>query len=295
MSSRTRISRFPSEPGPMQSGLRTVVFGAAAPAPNPGPGEAWFRLHRLMRSACLEETRPGLFIFAALRDVAVGRLWLAATDAPRAGTLGRHEATDLPLTPEAALSLRHALFVVRLVAGRVRFCALDLETPGGLHTRHGAQRLTESERPALLRTAGLTFFCVPTGPGSVLPIDPLDARRVFDDTPKSKRTSCSDQLRLGNGVLTLRLDEHVLPLSVDVPMLSRGVLLGRQERCDVIIPDPQVSRVHAVVLNVDGEAHLVDTGSSNGTWHAAGRVKCRKLEHGDVFMLGRATVEWRRC
>jgi hypothetical protein len=192
------------------------------------------------------------------------------------------------------------LFVVRLVAGRVRFSALDLETPGGLHTRHGAQHLTESERPALLRTAGLAFFCVPTGPGTVLPADPLEAWGLFENAPKPKPPSLVDQFLTRNsgatGTLLLRLDDRrELPLTVDDPMLARGVLLGRLERCDVIIPDQQVSRVHAVALHIDGTPYLVDAGSSNGTWRSSGdRVKCSRLEDGDVFALGRSTVEWRQ-
>ena len=295
MNGRTRIVRVTSAPGPAQSGIGTVVFGA----PRPNPLAGYLELHRAVRAACLEETRPGLFVFAAGRDAGpVGRLWLAATDAPRAGTLGRHEAVDLPIAPEAALSLRHVLFVVRLVAGRVRFTAIDLETPSGLHTRHGAEHLVEAERPALLRTAGLTFFCVPTGANTALPVDALEALRVLEDPPRPKRTSLIDQfLRRDEsvGVLTLQLGDRVLPLTVDVPMLERGVLIGRQPRCEVIIPETHVSRVHAVVLNVDGAPHLIDTGSSNGTWHHAGqRVRCWKLTDGDVFFVGNAaTVEWR--
>lgn len=297
MSSATRIVRAMNTDGPPQTNVGTFVFGA--PQPSASPREAYLRLHRVLRGACLEETRPGAFLFAAQANGgAVGRLWLAATATPRAGTLGRHEAVDLPISPDAALSLRHVLFLVRLVAGRVRFSALDLETPGGLHTRHGAQHLTESERPTLLRTAGLAFFCVPTGPGSVLPVDPLEAWRLFEQTPRPKRPSIVDQFLTRNGgavgTLTLRLGSQVLPLTVDAPMLERGVLLGRQERCEVIIPDRLVSRVHAVALRIDGVPHLIDAGSSNGTWQRAGeRVRCSRLEDGDVFGLGDSTVEWR--
>ena len=62
----------------------------------------------------------------------------------------------------------------------------------------------------------------------------------------------------------------------------------------MIVPDAMVSRVHAVVLSIDGVPHLVDAGSSNGTWrHPGTRVKCTKLEDGDVFLFGHARVGWR--
>ncbi|MDP1825425.1 MAG: FHA domain-containing protein [Archangium sp.] len=293
MSGRTRIARVAGHAGPEQAHLATMVFGAAPPSP--APTDSYLRLHRVIRAACLEETRPGVFIFAAHRDVPTGRLWLAATEAPRAGTLGRHESVDLPIASEAALSLRHVLFVVRLVAGRVRFSAIDLETPGGLHTRGGAQRVTESERPTLLRTAGLSFFCVPTGPNSALPVDAFDARRLLEEPPRSRQPSLAELfLRRPGGGLTMCLGDQVLPLTVDAAMLERGVLIGQQERCDVLIPDRFVSRVHAVAVTIEGVPYLVDTGSTNGTWHhSAVQVKCWKLEDGDRFAVGRATVEWR--
>ena len=294
MSGHTRIVRVPSAPpAPPQSNTRTFVFGAGAPRPR----ETYLHLHRFIRSTCVEETRPGLFVFALHREAIVGRMWLAATEAPRVGTLGRHEATDLPLVPDAALSLRHVLFVVRLVDGQVRFSALDLETPGGLHTRLGAQHLTEAERPCELRTSALTFLCVPTGKTAALPMDADEARRQLDQPQPSRRPSFIDQfLRRGEteGLLTMHRGTALLSLKVDAGMLEQGVLIGRETRCDVIVPDAMVSRVHAVVLSIDGVPHLVDAGSSNGTWrHPGTRVKCTKLEDGDVFLFGHARVGWR--
>ena len=294
MNAHTRIVRVPSNPALQQSGIRTFVFGA----PEPRPQATHLHLHRYIRSACAEETRPGLFVFALHREAIAGRLWLAATDEPRAGTLGRHEATDLPLVPDAALSLRHVLFVVRQVAGVVRYSAIDLQTPGGLHTRLGAQHLLEAERPRQLRTAALTFVCVPTGATLALPQDPHEAQRVLDEPAQARRPSFIDQfLRRhdSEGTLTLRLGANVLPLKADAPMLARGVLIGREPRCDVIIPDLFVSRVHSVALSIDGVPHLVDAGSSNGTWrHPGTPVKCTKLEDGDVFYFGHAQLGWQR-
>lgn len=292
MNAHTRIVRVASNPAPQQSSVRTFVFGA----PEPRPRETYLHLHRCIRSACVEETRPGLFVFALHREAIAGRLWLAATEAPRAGTLGRHEATDLPLVPDAALSLRHVLFVVRQVAGVVRYSAIDLQTPAGLHTRLGAQHLTEAERPSALRTAALTFVCVPTGKTPTLPPDPNEAQRLLDEPAQARRPSFIDQFlrrRDSEGTLTLRLGASVLPLRVDASMLARGLLIGRETRCDVIIPDAFVSRVHSVVLSIDGLPHLVDAGSSNGTWrHPGTRVKCAKLEGGDVFFFGHAQLGW---
>lgn len=301
MSGSTRIARFGGgEPGARpQSGIGTLVFGGPPQPTRVGPRETYLALHRVIRNACAEERRPGAFLFAAtVGGGAVGRLWLAATPEPRAGTLGRHEAVDLPLSPDAALSLRHLLFVVRTVNGRVRFSAIDLETPAGVHTRHGSEHRCEGEGPMLLRTSQLLFFCAPTGPTCAVPMDPLSAWTAFDSAPRPQAPSLFRELlsRPGSAVgqLTLMHEGRPLPLTVDQPMLERGVLLGRQQRCDVIIPDNFASRVHAVVLSIDGVPHLVNTGSSNGTWHSSRvPVKCWRLREGDTFWLGNSTVQWK--
>lgn len=280
-----------------QSGIGTVVFGAPPP-PRDGVKDAWLRLHRAVRSACLEEPRPGAFLFAVqAAGGSVGRLWLAATAAPRAGTLGRHEAVELPITTDGALSLRHVLFLVRLVGGRVRYTALDLESRSGLHTHAGQQRQLESEHPAVLRAAGLAFFCVPTGPGTALSADPLEAWERLSRPPAPRGPSFIDRFLAGQarpvGRLTAELGAQRLPLRLDDATLERGVLIGRDGRCDVVVPHHEVSRVHAVAVQLDGQPYLVDAGSQNGTWTAQGeRVRCAALRPGDTFSLGGARLRW---
>jgi hypothetical protein len=303
MSDHTRIARFPSQPeGRPQSSIGTVVFGMSPPPAVTGTARAtYLAQHRVIRSACIEEHRTGVFVFAArVGGGLIGRLWLASTAEPRAATLGRHEAVDLPLAPDAALSLRHLLFIVRTVKTRVRFTAIDLETPAGVHTRHGAEHLVESDRPCLLRTAGLLLFCVPTGPASSIPIDPLSAWEVIEQPPTAPVPALFQELlkRPGATVGQLTLlhqgQGRPLPLSIDQPMLQRGVLIGRMDRCDVIVPDKTASRVHAMVVSIDGVPHLVNAGSSNGTWHSSKvPVKCWKLVDGDTFWIGDSSVTWR--
>ncbi|HVQ29804.1 MAG TPA: hypothetical protein VMV21_09505, partial [Vicinamibacteria bacterium] len=51
---------------------------------------------------------------------------------------------------------------------------------------------------------------------------------------------------------------------------AQGVLLGRYERCDTAgIPgfsDGALSRVHLLVIDLDGALYAVDTASTNGSW-----------------------------
>ncbi|MBL8940317.1 MAG: FHA domain-containing protein [Archangium sp.] len=295
MSGHTRIVRVMDADA--QAGHRSNTFVLGAQLADT-PRQHYERLHRQLWSACQEERRPGLFVFAVHATIGLtGRMWLSATDDVRAGTLGRHQFVDLSITRDQALSLRHVLFVVRLVEGRVRSSAIDLETPGGLHTALGPQHVTQSEQPVLLRTAQLSFFCVPTGVQVMLP-EQLDAAwRRFDEvppTPQAGRWSWMKTASPAVGVLTLRLATGVFTTAIDEQLIRRGVLIGRNERCDVLIPDGHVSRVHAALLSVDGVPHLIDCGSSNGT-HDLRRlhaVRCHRLEDADRFQVGNATLDW---
>ncbi|MFZ5444492.1 MAG: FHA domain-containing protein [Myxococcota bacterium] len=291
MNTHTRLffgGAGPAAPRPSQrSG--TVAFGAPPPA---GPRFAFEQQFRLIRSAHLEERRPGAFLFVVDADGRqLGRMWLAATEQPRVASLGRHDAAHLSIAVDEAVSLRHLLFVVRRRAGRVRATVVDLESASGLHTLRGQQQVLEVERPALLRTARLSFVCVPTGPGTSLPSSAEAAWALLAEPPP--RRSLFDELLRRPALRVGSLMVRGQPFSLDAAMLERGALIGRDARCDVIVPDPCASRVHAVVLAIDGVPHLVDAGSSNGTWSAEGeRIHSVPLGAPRSFHVGRWLVGW---
>jgi hypothetical protein len=70
------------------------------------------------------------------------------------------------------------------------------------------------------------------------------------------------------GFVALRTKNSALKRPVGHVALRAGVLIGRYERCDFngqhIEMDMEVSRVHALLLSLDGRIHLFDTGSTNG-------------------------------
>ena len=71
---------------------------------------------------------------------------------------------------------------------------------------------------------------------------------------------------------------------------TRVTTLGRSRDCDVVVPDPNVSRVHAEVRQVGPDHILVDLGSTNGT-EVNGHVVTRQvLADGDVIVLGTTEV-----
>ena len=66
--------------------------------------------------------------------------------------------------------------------------------------------------------------------------------------------------------------------------------MGRSRDCDVVVPDPNVSRVHAEVRHEGLEYVLVDLGSTNGVEVNGRRVLRHNLHDGDRLSLGGAEV-----
>jgi hypothetical protein len=93
----------------------------------------------------------------------------------------------------------------------------------------------------------------------------------------------------GSGRVALRLGGQAA---------RRGVLLGRYERCDTsglpVLTDPALSRVHLLVVEIDGVLYGIDTASKNGSWNGEDRVRAVSLRPGlRVHLADKATVEWR--
>jgi len=68
-----------------------------------------------------------------------------------------------------------------------------------------------------------------------------------------------------------------------------NVVIGRDPGCDVTLPHPTVSRMHARVTNRGPERMVEDLGSTNGTFVNGQRLVPREplsLNHGDVLQIG---------
>jgi hypothetical protein len=78
------------------------------------------------------------------------------------------------------------------------------------------------------------------------------------------------------------------------PLSKEAVVIGRMEGCDVIIPDPGISRRHAEIRREGDEWVVVDLGSTNGTEINGARVNRHRLLPGDRLLLGDTTLEFRR-
>ncbi len=89
----------------------------------------------------------------------------------------------------------------------------------------------------------------------------------------------------GFGTLTLNTGGQ---FGKSYPIGEKGLIIGRDpKQCDIVIPDLNVSRVHAWVTVKKGEAVIIDRGSKNGTYVNQVKVENAKLKSGDIIQLGR--------
>lgn len=81
---------------------------------------------------------------------------------------------------------------------------------------------------------------------------------------------------------------HAYVLHLDV------TTIGRDESCDIVLPDSGVSRRHAELIVGDdgrpGSLSVRDLGSTNGTFVAGERINHMSLQNGDVVTLGRSRL-----
>jgi S1-C subfamily serine protease len=92
----------------------------------------------------------------------------------------------------------------------------------------------------------------------------------------------------GEGALTGKLTFLNGPRAGErIGLAGSGIRIGReQNECEIVIPDPRISRLHAEVLRSDGRVLLVDRNSSNGTWVGGRRVAHHELRDGDIINFG---------
>lgn len=67
-------------------------------------------------------------------------------------------------------------------------------------------------------------------------------------------------------------------------------IVGRDQSCDVFVPDPHISRKHLSIDVVgDGTITIIDLGSTNGMVINGERVPSAILHPGESFTVGQTT------
>jgi len=94
------------------------------------------------------------------------------------------------------------------------------------------------------------------------------------------------------GFLRLPDDRFVRLTPAD---LTRGVLVGRYDRCELtrsFLDNKTVSRVHLCLALDPTGLWAIDIGSTNGTWEDAERIEATRLGEHAHLMLGTADLVW---
>ncbi len=101
------------------------------------------------------------------------------------------------------------------------------------------------------------------------------------------------------GTITLTAAGRSESLAVGAAAAQTGVLVGRYERCDThgatVLAHHGISRVHVLIVDVDGVLYAIDTGSTNGIFRDHAEVRVAPLADGASLVLGDdlARMEWR--
>lgn len=81
-----------------------------------------------------------------------------------------------------------------------------------------------------------------------------------------------------------------------IPVLCWENSVGRAKGCDITLPDPAVSREHAVLLRRDKGWYISDTGSKSGTYVNGRRADGRKAVYiDDDITVGGTTLQVKRA
>ena len=89
--------------------------------------------------------------------------------------------------------------------------------------------------------------------------------------------------------LTLQVDGALHP----VTLTEEGVPIGRGDQASIRIQANAVSRIHARIFLKDGQPHVMDMKSLNGTsLNGATLSSPAPLHPGDTVLLGEAMVRW---
>lgn len=84
-----------------------------------------------------------------------------------------------------------------------------------------------------------------------------------------------------------------LKLGFRILLLSPGsITIGRKQSCDLVLDDPQTSRLHARVIVGEQSAAIQDTSSGNGVFVNGKRIQgLQRLDVGDRIQIGIHTIE----
>jgi len=120
-------------------------------------------------------------------------------------------------------------------------------------------------------------------------VGPVEVSVEAGDVP---RGTIDLDARIVEGAGALPPGSLLLPTGDRVPLGEYEVSIGRNDDCTVILADPNVSRLHAVVRPSGDGFVVVDQGSTNGTRVNEARVSEHQLVAGDELRFGNTVIRF---
>lgn len=156
-----------------------------------------------------------------------------------------------------------------------------MEMPGAAMEAAGAAAAGAAS--AAIGAEGVAVASVPAGAGfnAADPVNPMPAQQqtiIIDEQ--------IDATPARQAVFYDLKTQRVYPLRDD------RTIVGRDINCDVIIPDPSVSRHHAEVLHSESGWLIRDTGSTNGIVVNGMATTQSRIYDGDIIDLGTTQLEF---
>jgi hypothetical protein len=188
--------------------------------------------------------------------------------------------------------------------GAIRFRVLDLLSSDGFSRQDGTTvRSLEAQGAAALGCGGSVIVLFGREQGSTASLGAEEAWNELTWYEPAVRTHGSplsiplvaeDEAPCVRLVVSSKYGEKTL--SVGPKALRAGVMLGRAENCHgtPLLADANISRVHVLVVEIQGVLYAIDTASKNGVWTRRGIQRLFPLaEDSWVSLAGRARVSVR--
>ena len=180
--------------------------------------------------------------------------------------------------------------------------AILLREDSGLETGVFALRPSTAKRPRATGFTGqqpvvrpaagpaMTPYAAEPGPAAYAPPSRPDDRPRYE-----QRTAAHEPVHRPR---VNPADRPWLDIDGDrYPLMGALTIVGRDDRADIILDDPGISRQHCEIRVTTDGPHFVSTirdlGSTNGTFVNGERISSERLQPGDRVTVGRTSVTYR--
>ena len=137
-------------------------------------------------------------------------------------------------------------------------------------------------------------------PGESIPlmdrVEILPESVSFQEPPAAHRTAVGSTAIIGNE--TDKVNPYLMVVEGNdiafVPLEKNRYIIGRSPQSDIVLNDPTVSKKHALISLKNGQYHVKDLSSKNGTLLNQRPVNESSIKLGDVLTVGKVKIEFQK-